>query len=173
MRGALVHARIRIGAALVTSAFMLAPASVAFAHPLHTTITEIAYRREGRMVRATIRVFADDFGRVLLHLPATAAAPAASAVTDSAASAYVRAHFSLVGPDGRALPLRWCGVRISGDLVWVCMEAAWDAPLAGVRVLNGMLFDLYHDQINIVQASYDGERSSLLFTKGDAAKAIR
>jgi hypothetical protein len=34
------------------------------------------------------------------------------------------------------------------------------------------LFDLYADQINIVQAAYNGKRVSLLFTRGDGFKQL-
>ena len=172
MRGAMVRVRLGASAMLASLAMLLATASVAVGHPLHTTITDIGYRRENRALRATIRVFADDFGRAVLGLGAAAAAPAASAVSDSATATYVRAHFTLSGPDGRALPLTVCGVRRSGDLVWICLDAAWEGLPSGIRLLNRMLFELYHDQINIVQANFEGARRSLLFTAGDRAKEL-
>jgi len=35
-----------------------------------------------------------------------------------------------------------------------------------------LLFDLYEDQINIVQARYEGRRVSLLFSRGDPPKPL-
>lgn len=168
MRG--VTLRVRTAMTLALLAMLRARSVTASAHPLHTTITDLEYRRESRVVRATIRVFQEDFARAAMHVGPDAAPPAA--VGDSAASAYVRTHFGLAGPDGRTLPLAWCGVQRSGDLLWVCVETPWAGPAAGVRVLNRMLFDLYGDQVNIVQARYDGSRASLLFTRGDGAKAL-
>jgi hypothetical protein len=171
MHGATVRLCARLARLLAACAVLMAAASPALSHPLHTTLTEIG-RGEGRTVRATIRVFQDDFGRAVLGLGAAATAPAASAVSDSAATAYVLAHFAIATPDGRALPLRWCGVRRTGDLVWVCLEAAWSGAMDGMRVHDRMLFELYRDQINIVQAIDGGSRASLLFTSGDGPKRI-
>lgn len=171
MRNATVRRRARLTRLLAAGAMLIATASPAFGHPLHTTLTEIG-RGDGRTLRATIRVFADDFGRAVLGLGAAAAAPAMDAVSDSVASAYVRGHFTLATAGGRAMPLQWCGIKRTGDLVWVCVEAAWVGPLGGVRVHDRMLFDLFRDQINIVQSSDGGSRSSLIFTAGDGPKRI-
>jgi len=35
-----------------------------------------------------------------------------------------------------------------------------------------VLFERFPDQINIVQAAYDGRRESLLFAPGDAPRAL-
>ena len=39
------------------------------AHPLHTTITELTEDRSRGVVRATIRVFGDDFGKARGKMP--------------------------------------------------------------------------------------------------------
>lgn len=172
VRGTVLRLRMRFATLLASLAMLLASASVAMGHPIHTTITDLGYRRENRTVRATIRVFADDFGRAVLGLGSGAPAPPSAAVADSAAETWVRANFRLSRPDGTAIPLAFCGIRRSGDLVWVCVEAGWTGSLRGMRVENRMLFDLYRDQINIVQAQLDGTRASLLFTRGAAPKPI-
>lgn len=171
MRRAFVRRRASRGALLASWVMLFGSASPALGHPLHTTITDLG-RGGNQTVRATIRVFADDFGRAVLGLRASARAPAESALSDSAAAAYVRAHFTIATPDGRALPLEWCGARRSADLMWVCVHAAWSGPLVGMRIHDRMLFDLYHDQINIVQADDNGRRSSVLFTMGDGPKRL-
>ena len=52
------------------------------------------------------------------------------------------------------------------------VDAAGDGAPTGLRLLNRMLFELYHDQINIVRANLEGSRRSLLFTAGDGAKRL-
>jgi hypothetical protein len=56
--------------------------------------------------------------------------------------------------------------------MWVCLRAAAPAGPVGLRVTHKVLFDLYADQINIVQAAYGGKRISLLFTRGDGFKRL-
>ena len=130
-------------------------------HPLHTTLTQLAYRDRDHMVEATVRVFADDFRAALR-----------ADVSDSAAVSYLRSTFTLADQAGRPLPIAWCGLRRTGDLLWLCLRAPVAPGLSGLRVYVALLFDRYADQINIVQASYAGRRAALLFTSGDAPKSL-
>ncbi len=130
-------------------------------HPLHTTLTQLAYRDNDRTVEATVRVFADDFRAALEQ-----------DVTDSAAAVYLRSTFTLADQAGRPLATAWCGLRRTGDLLWLCLQAPAPQGLRGLRVRVALLFERYSDQINIVQATYAGRRAALLFTRGDMAKAL-
>jgi hypothetical protein len=148
------------GIALLATA--LAPQR-ASAHPLHSTITELAEDHAQGTVRATIRVFADDFGTAVARTHKSG---------DAGSLAYVAAMFGFSDRSGRVLPLRSCGTRRTGDLLWICVEASSAEGLGVLKVRNGMLSDLFDDQVNVVQGSVGGVRRSLLFTKGDRAKAI-
>jgi uncharacterized protein DUF6702 len=129
-------------------------------HPLHTTLTQLEYRAADETVRVTVRAFADDF---------TAAAGGA---VDSVAARYLRAVVTLTGRDDRRLPLAWCGLRQTGDLLWLCLQAPAPGGLAGIRIEARQLFERYSDQINIVQANYEGRDVSLLFVRGDRARRL-
>src|SRR5206468_1404076 len=83
---------------------------------------------------------------------------------------YARAMFIIADRGGHPIPLTPCGAKPVGDLMWLCLRAPAPAGLAGFRVTHKVLFDLYADQINIVQASFNGKRTSLLFTRGDGLK---
>jgi hypothetical protein len=39
-----------------------------------------------------------------------------------------------------------------------------------VKLSSRLLFEVFNDQVNIVQATYDGHRHSMLFTAGDGPK---
>jgi hypothetical protein len=130
-------------------------------HPLHTTLTQLTYGDGDHAVEISVRVFADDFRAALRE-----------EVTDSAAAAYLRSHFTLADRAGRPLGIAWCGLRRTGDLLWLCLRAPASGGLSGLRVRVTLLFDRYADQINIVRASYGGRRAALLFTSGDAPKPL-
>jgi hypothetical protein len=131
------------------------------AHPLHTTLTEISYRDADRSVEVSVRAFADDF-----H------AAVGRDLTDSSAFAYLASVLTLSDRSGHVLRLAWCGLRQTGDLLWLCLRASAPEGLSGLRVQARLLFERYPDQINIVQASYGRRRASLLFSRGDLAKAL-
>jgi hypothetical protein len=141
--------------------WLLAVLGALVLHPLHTTLTQLAYREADGTVEATVRVFADDFRAALR-----------GEVTDSAAVVYLRSTFALADSTGRALVTAWCGIRRTGDLLWLCLRAPAAQGLSGLRVRVALLFDRYADQINIVQATYGGRRVALLFTSGDEAKPL-
>jgi len=111
-------------------------------------------------VQVSVRAFTDDFRA------------AAGGVSDAAALAYLRSALVLSDRDGRVLPLAWCGLRRDANLLWLCLRAPAPRGLAGMQVRAGLLFDLYRDQINIVQARYGGRQTSFLFSRGDSAKVL-
>lgn len=139
---------------------VLGAASALWLHPLHTTFTELSYRAADSTVQVSVRAFADDLRA------------AARGGSDSAAFAYVRSTLTLASRDGRALPLAPCGIRQSGDLLWLCLEARAPEGLHGLRVAARLLCDLYVDEINIVQAGYEGQRESFLFSRGDPPRPL-
>lgn len=157
-------------AAAAIGAALLAPAILA-AHPMHTTITELTEQRAAGTVRAVVRAFADDFGTAASRH--AAGRPTAAGTTDAGAFAYASARVSLIGADGRPIALRSCGVRRTSDLVWVCLEASAPGGLATLAVRNALMNELFEDQVNVAQAVVAGARRSLLFTRGDGAKALR
>jgi hypothetical protein len=135
-------------------------------HPLHTTLTQVAYRDLDRTLELSVRAFADDFRAALK-----------ADVTDSSAAAYLRSTVTVFDRSGRALPMTWCGLRRVGDAFLFCLRASVPPPqgpngLQGLRVHVSILFDRYSDQINIVQASVGGRRTALLFLSGDQPKPL-
>lgn len=140
-------------------------------HPLHTTITSITYDAASHQATVTVRVFTTDLDTALARR--TPRRPLAGGRTDdSARFGYLASVFTAVGPDGRAIPVQWCGSRLTGDLLWACLRLTTPAGLSGVRIRNQALVELFDDQVNVVMAEYNGRRESLLFTKGDAAKPL-
>jgi len=130
-----------------------------FAHPLHTTLTQLAWRPADRTVELTVRSFVDDFEAV-------------GGATDSAMAGYLRSVVTVWDQSGRAIPLTWCGVRRTDDLLWLCVRGPAPRGPAGLRVQVRVLFERHHDQVNILQAAYDRRRESLLFTPGDAPRRL-
>ncbi|MEP7002188.1 MAG: DUF6702 family protein [bacterium] len=158
--------RLRVAMALLT----LVP-QLALAHPLHSTITELTEDRSRGVVRATIRVFADDFGTAVSRSTHGRAVPTGPQ-WDAAAFAYVASVFGFTDRAGHALPLRSCGTKRTGDLLWICVEATSGTGLSQLQVRNAVLCNLFDDQVNVVQAAVGSARRSLLFTRGDRFKPL-
>lgn len=125
--------------------------ALTLAHPIHSTLTELSEDRARGVVRASIRVFADDYER---------------------APARVSASFAFVDRSGRTLPATPCGIRRAGEVYLLCLESPASSGLAGLKVRAAMLCELYDDQVNVVQGVVAGARRSLLFTRGDGVKTL-
>lgn len=157
--------RRRVRAALL-GLLLLAWTGTAGAHPIHTTLTQIGYDREARAVTLSVRVFADDFGTALARLPYAGSFEAASL-------AYARRTLTLRDSRGRSIPLGWCGARKTGVVIWLCLRAPSPRGLSGMTIHNRMHFELFDDQVNLVQATVNGRKRSVLFTRGDRPKTLR
>lgn len=131
------------------------------AHPLHTSVTEVSSDDRGT-VRVAIRLYADDLG-------SAAGAPAA----DSTVARYVRGRFALRDRADHPVLLRWDGLTRHDDAVVIRLEGTLSGSLAGARVANLLLTERFRDQVNVVRASWPGGSATLLFTQGDAGKAVR
>lgn len=141
----------------------------AAAHPLHTTITDLV--TDGRTVRASIRIFSDDFNAgIARREPQAQSSPA---VFERAAFAYVARTVVLRRERGAIVPLSWCGLRRENDLVVLCVRASLPAGTRHWSLSNTLLHEMFDDQVNVVRATRGTARQHLLFVRGDGAKAIR
>ena len=87
-------------------------------------------------------------------------------------AAYVRGTFSLADRSGRVLQLGWEGAATEGDVLVIRLRVAAPAGLSAVRVKSELLSDRFEDQVNVVRAVYGGRTATLLFVRGDPAKAL-
>ena len=146
-----------------------ATASVAYAHPIHTTLTKVSI--EERVITFNVRAFADDFSATVARFaghtpPADSSAPSADVLR------YAQRYFTIVDGTGKAVTLESCGVKRANELYWLCFKATFPGGSKGARVRNQMLTELHADQVNIVQLEPPAARRTMLFTKGSAAAAI-
>jgi hypothetical protein len=152
MRGLLLLATL-----LVTPAAHAATlASTDRVHPMHTAVVEIRYQPVEGVATIHIRVFRDDLG----------------VAVDSVIAHYVRSAFQITDRSGRTLPLHWEGREQSGDIIVLRLTAPAPEGLEGSRISSTILCEKFEDQVNIVRASYAGRSTTLLFTRGDRAKAL-
>ncbi|MGH7614359.1 MAG: DUF6702 family protein [Gemmatimonadales bacterium] len=132
-------------------------------HPLHTTLTTIAWDSRTQALRVAVRVFTQDLSDALAR--GTVAAP------DSAACRYARSALTVRDRTGQSLAVGRCTIDRTGDVTWIRLEVPATNP-TGFRLLSAFLFELFDDQVNVVQATLRGRMQTLLFTRGDGPKPI-
>jgi hypothetical protein len=138
---------------------------------MHSTLTEVVQDPARNTLRVTIRVFADDFG-VALQRWARAPLATTGPGWEVAAARYAASVFGVRDGRGRALTLHPCGIRRASGVIWICLATDGVASTQGLQVRDSILCELYDDQINVVQGTFDGRRRSVLFVRGDGYKML-
>ena len=133
---------------LATGVLLLAAAR----HPTHTSSAELTCA--GDSVHVTIRVFADD-------------AAAAGPIRDE-----VRDRFHIVDRHGETIGLTWMGAEPVGDVLRIRLGGRAPSGLSRATVANQILAQRFADQVNVVRATCHRRATTLVFTRGDGAKAL-
>jgi hypothetical protein len=60
-----------------------------------------------------------------------------------------------------------------GDMLWLCFKSRPLPLSSSLFVSNRILFEMYSDQINVVQADTGNKQTNRLFTAGTGFKALR
>lgn len=141
-------------------------------HPLHTSLAELSFT-SGGAVSVTLRVFADDYAAAAEDHRKRSIPSAGARAVASPVAGYALASFTIADESGRTIPLRECGGKRVADLMWLCFRGHVRRTPAGLRVSSRILFDMFDDQINIVQVTYGGRKTNLLFTRGDESRTLR
>jgi len=129
------------------------------AHPLHSSSASLTDQEAGG-VRITVRIFSDDLAAV---------APGG----DSARVAYVRQHVSFTGRNRQVIPLDVVSIAQDGDLTQVTFRGTAREGLIGAHVQLAMLWERYHDQVNLLRAVIDGHTTTMVFSNGDPPKELK
>lgn len=151
-------------------ALVLVP--VAYAHRYHTSVTRLEYQPQDRMVEITVQTGADDIEAALSkRMGVRNIRLDPESKTNALLLQYLRSTVVLKHGD-QELELEWIGMELKGHLVWFYLQAKAPAGFSKTTLSNRLLFDLFSDQINIVNVINDGKKSSLTFKRGDTPKLI-
>jgi len=155
------------------SLLVVALAPGASAHRYHTSVTRLEYNAEEHLAEITVQTFADDIEAALSRRSGAAGNVRldSSKKTNALVLDYLRTVFELKTGDAE-VELQWIGMELKGYTVWIYLQAKAPEGLSKASLRNKLLFDLFADQVNIVNVLNDGKRASLVFKRGDAAKEI-
>jgi hypothetical protein len=156
---------------LILSLVCMAFVPEAFAHKYHTSVTRLEYNAEERSVEITIQTFADDLENILGKRAGKSVSLDASKDAERLVFAYLRSVIELKSGKGIS-ELEWVGMEMKGGTVWLYVLAKMPEGLSKASVRNALLFDLFEDQVNIVNVWYDGKKTSLVFKRGDNMQEI-
>jgi hypothetical protein len=134
--------------------------SLATAHPMHTSVTELVHDARSGTVTVMVRVFADDFRA------------AAGGAADSLAARYLRPRITLTDRTGRVVALAWERSEPAGDALLIHLFGRAPSGVSAGRFRQAVLLERFADQVNLVRVRDGSKRASLWFVRGDQAKAL-
>ena len=159
-------------AVLACVALACLAARPAAAHKFYTSLAQVEYNAETKSVEVSLRVFADDFE---LALTRRAGRPVKLERTEDAgrlALEYLRETFVLRNREGEAKALKFVGIDVQNQVAWLYFEAEMPEGLAGARLRDHVLFELFEKQVNVVDFKWAGGRSKLVFARGDGEREV-
>ncbi|HYG10123.1 MAG TPA: DUF6702 family protein [Pyrinomonadaceae bacterium] len=161
-------------ALVVASGLTLAPCvlSASAAHKFHTSFTEADYNAPERSLQITLRTFPDDLESVLSRRSGKAVRLDRKKEAETLLAAYLQETFKLKNARGEIVKLSWVGMDAGVDSAWLYFEAHMPEGCAGAELSNQFMFDLYDDQINLVNVKQDGQKLALTFKNGDTFKPL-
>lgn len=153
-------------ACALTLPHVIPPASAA-AHKFHTSFAEADYNARERSLEITLRTFPDDLETILGKRSGKSVRLDRKKEAEPLLVAYLQETFQLKNARGEAVKLSWVGMDAGVDSAWLYFEASMPEGFAGAQLRNQFMFDLYDDQINLVNVKQDDRKQSLTFKNGD------
>lgn len=164
---------LRILSFVSLSLLVLALPPGASTHRYHTSVTRLEYNSKEHLAEITVQTFADDIEAALSKRSGAASSVRldGSKKTNALALDYLRSVFKLKNSEAE-IELQWIGMELKGYTIWIYLQAKAPEGIAKTSLRNNLLFELFSDQVNIVNVLNDGKRNTLIFKRGEAAKAI-
>jgi hypothetical protein len=148
---------------------IIAPA--ARAHKYHTSVTRIEYNEREAGAEITIQTFRDDLEDILTKRAGRRVSLEVNRETQRLVFDYLKSALELKRTDGSS-DLQWVGMEVKGETVLLYVLSKMPEGLSRASLRHALLFDLFEDQVNIVNVFDGDKKSSLVFKRGDGARQI-
>lgn len=130
-------------------------------HPIHVSVTEIAYDEEEKELEIMLRAFTDDIELGIRQqrndpaLNVQAVPNLKSMLWD-----YVQPHIT-VRLDGKPHPLKYIGYEKEDDVFVFYIQVQPVKPWKTIEIKNSLLTDVYNDQSNLINVTHRAKTKSL------------
>ena len=147
-------------------------APIVSAHKFHTSFAEAEYNAREQSLEITLRTFPDDLENILSRRGGKSVSLDRKKEAEPLLAAYLQETFKLKDAKGETLKLSWVGMDAGADSAWLYFEAKMPEGFAGAQLSDSFLFDLYEDQVNLVNLKQDERKQSLSYKRGDGFQKL-
>lgn len=132
-------------------------------HPFFVSVTEIEYNAGEKALEMSIKVFTDDFEKVLVKAtggPVDIYKPKDKALLEKQIADYIKKHF-LIKADGKPLSLEYVGYEIEEQSTFSYFQVT-NLPKAPkkIEISNAVFYEMFEKQISIMHLNVGGGRKS-------------
>ena len=148
---------------------------VSFVHPLHVSVTDVAYNADTGSLEIIHKVFIDDFQQAVEMNTGTnirLGTEQEHAEADKFINQYMQQHFS-IQLNGKAAEMEYVGREIDFEAIWIYQEIKQVADFDELTINDAVLLHLYDDQKNILHLDYKQEKTSFMFQKGKTEESYQ
>jgi len=153
--------------ALVCASFTL--------HKYYVSMTEIKYVPEKKEIQITMRLFIDDFDKVLgdqFKKPFALATEKELKETDTYINFYLQQNFRLRVND-KDLKWHFLGKEYENDIVYLFAEVSDITGIQSIEVQNRMLFEVFKDQQNYIKFNINSQKKTAILTKENDRELLK
>ncbi len=140
----------------------------ATAHNYHLSFTQLEQRSNSDRITILVRVFADDFERVLQ----ARFSHRVNLSNRELIAKYLHECLEIKGSDGKNKKFVTGKIEQKADVVLINLTARIPAGLHGLQLRQKILCELYDDQINQVLLKFPDREATLEFKNGEGFKVI-
>jgi hypothetical protein len=136
-------------------------------HAYHSTLMELRYNATKKQLEVSVKVFTDDFEKAIsqgqpAHVNLSDTGPRPLVLT----TAYLQRTLQFKTAAGAPLPLQVLVMQAEKDGYWLYCKVPLPGPMPSVQLRQGMLLDVFGDQMNIVNYEAGDKKQSALFRAG-------
>ncbi|WP_372762350.1 DUF6702 family protein [Pseudoalteromonas sp.] len=142
-------------------------ASSAMAHQLKSSVTTVLFNQRTNNIELMHRFYLHDTEHAVATLFNGKIDIISNKQDQQRFAKYVESHVALTTLDGSPLALNFVGAQVDGKFFWVYQEAPIPADIAGIKMSNGALRDLWPAQVNMVNVEGKGKIKTLHFSQDD------
>jgi len=142
-------------------------AAPSMAHQLKSSVTTVLFNKRINNIELMHRFYLHDTEHAVAHLFKGKVDIISNKIDQQRFAKYVESHVALQTLNGEPLPLNFVGAQVDGKFFWVYQEAPIPVKIAGIKMSNGALRDLWPSQVNMVNVEGQGKIKTLNFTQDD------
>ena len=135
-------------------------------HPVHVSVTNMDYNAEDVSIESSTKIFKKDFKLLIYHLYAIEVDFETDTISEKNRKLmedYFLSHFKVKLDNSVSPELTIKNIQIKDEYVWFYCHIDVDEHFNQVEIFNGLLFDLYFDQKNMLIFGYNQSEKGYLF----------